>query len=188
MPLLQPPLSIRLSKFLNRVFSLCWLVPLAVADDEQLLRAIYSPYHINKNNKLRREAYTPSPKTDEISSMRLQYMGAPLCRKKARFFEMPEKKKYYRGFAMLKVSTVRSQGMQVLDSRRHFCGHADIRYMIEELVGRESSEPLSPELGKRLKDLQNFLLSASTYISDPEPRTESQPSSFVSSIERRDAD
>lgn len=159
------------SRFTNQLFRLCWLVPLPVADDERIVRAIYSPYHLDtKKNRLKRQAYDPTPATDEISVMRIEYMGPSSCRRKAQSLENPAKKKEYRGFAVLRVDTVRSSGMEVIDSRIEFCGHADIKLLMEELHKREPNEPLPPEATKSLKDLQERLLSGSTYVGDPSPR------------------
>ncbi|MGB2678475.1 MAG: hypothetical protein WAN12_15430 [Candidatus Acidiferrum sp.] len=178
------PLSLKASKLLIQLFRLCWLAPVKVAEDERIVRAIYSPFHVDKHDRLKHQAYHPTPKTDEISVMRLEYMGATLCRRKARSFENPAKKKEYSGFAVLRAATVCSHGMQIVDSRRYFCGHADIRLMMEELANRESDEPLSPEVGKRLKDLKERLVKASTFISDPHPRACNLKShQFLSKIE-----
>ncbi len=163
------------SKFLNPLFSLCWLVPITVADDERILRAIYSPYHVNRHNKLKHQAYNPTPKTDEISVMRLEYMGARFCKQKAKSFENPANRKEFRGFAVINVGRVRKGdkgNMDVVDSRRHFCGHADIKLLIEELnADREPQEPPSAETTKRLSDLQDALLAACDYFPDPNPNS-----------------
>ena len=120
-------LSRTVSKFLNLLFELCWLVPVHVANDERIVRAIYSPYHLEKKNRLKHQAYDPTPKTDEISVMRLEHMGVRLCKRKAKSFENPANREVYRGFAVLRTSDIRAADMDVADSRKHFCGHADIQ-------------------------------------------------------------
>lgn len=158
------------SKSLNRLFSRCWLVPSHVSDDERIVRVIYSPYHLDKKKKrLTHYAYDPTPRTDDVSVMRLDHMGARLCKRKALSFENAGKKEY-RGFAVLRVRTVRTSAMDVIDSRRHYCGHADIKFLIEELRTREPGEPLSAEVGKRFRDLKDSLLEASNYLPDSQPR------------------
>jgi len=161
-------LSRTASKFLNLFFELCWLVPIHVADDERLVRAIYSPYHV-KNNRLKHQAYDPTPKTDEVSVMRFEHMGARLCKRKAKSFENPAKK-VYRGFAVLRTDAVHASHMEVADSRKYYCGHADIRFQMEELKTLEPGEPLEPPAQKRLRDLKDALLLASNYVSDPNPQ------------------
>jgi hypothetical protein len=99
--------------------------------------------------------------------MRLEHMGAPLCRRKAKSFENPAKT--LAGLAVLRVAAIASTGMRVIDSRRHYCGHADIRYLIAELMTRQKGEPLPPEAGKRFKDLKEHLVRSSTFFSDPNP-------------------
>jgi hypothetical protein len=157
------------SKLLNRLFKLCWFTPVRVSSDERILRAIYSPFHVGKNNRLKHQAFDPTPKTDEISVMRLEHMGECLCKSKAKSFENPAKKKKYRGFAVLRVSTVRDSDMDVVDSRKYYCGHADVKLRLPELYAAEPGEPMPPELGKRLKDLKAALLLSSNYEVDQHP-------------------
>lgn len=144
-------------------------MPVYVSDDERVLRAIYSPYHV-KNNHLKHQAYNPTPGTDEISVMRIEHMGIRPCKRKAKSFENPAKKKVYRGFAVLRTRTVRASEMDVVDSRNCYSGHADIKLLIDELSTLEPQEPLSAELGKKLKDLKESLLKASNYVADPNPQ------------------
>ena len=169
---------LRLARTLLRIVSKCWnqlfnlpcCIPLNVSGDERILRAIYSPFHVDKNNRLKTGAYNPTPKTDELSIMRFEYLGTRLCKRKARSFENPKHKKEYRGFAVLRVSRVRNAEMEVVDSRRHYCGHGDIKLLMEQLRGREPHEPLPPEVGKQLEDLKRRLLTASKYVQDPDPQ------------------
>lgn len=165
----QPRLSRRASKLLNRTVGICWLVPINIDGDERIIRAIYSPYHVDKHNNLKHQAYNPTPGTDEISTMRMEHMGAAFCRRKAKTFENPAKRKVLAGLAVLTSSAVVKNGMSVVDSRQHFCGHADIRLLIPELRGVPKGEPYPPELGKRVTDLKKELLKASTFFSDPQP-------------------
>ena len=60
--------------------------------------------------------------------------------------------------------------MEVVDSRPQYCGHADIKFLMEELKTMEPNEPLAPEALKRFKDLKNALLGASNYLPDPNPQ------------------
>jgi hypothetical protein len=164
-------LSRTASRLLNQLFKLCWLVPLRVSDDERILRAIYSPHHYDKKKKrLRHYAYDPTPKTDEVSVMRIEYMGPHCCHREAQSSENLSQRKEYCGFAVLRVSAVRNSAMNVIDSRKHYCGHADIKLLMEEVRNREPNEPLSAEAGKRFKDLKDCLLKASNYVPDPDPR------------------
>jgi hypothetical protein len=153
-----------------------WLVPVHVSDDERIVRAIYSPYHVKKN-QLKHQAYDPTPKTDEISVMRFEHMGTRSCKSKAKSLEdppqhreSPAQQKVYRGFAVLRTSVVRDSTMEVVDSRRRYCGHADIKLLMPELRTLEPGEPPSAELGKKLKDLKADLLRASSYVPDPNPQ------------------
>ena len=99
--------------------------------------------------------------------MRLEHMGAPFCRSKAKSFQNPPK--LMAGLAVLHAGTVVAKGMRVVDSRRHFCGHADIRLLIAELLNRQKGEPLPPQVGKQFKDLKEALVRSSTYFADSQP-------------------
>jgi hypothetical protein len=173
MPPPAPRLSRRASKLLNKLVRLCWLVPVKVEGDERIIRAIYSPHHVDRHNRrLKHQAYDPTPGTDEISTMRLEHMGASFCRKKAKSFQnlRTNPPKIMAGLAVLQVATVTAKGMPVVDSRRQYCGHADIKLLIAELLNRQKGEPPPPHIGKKFKDLKDELVKSSTYFSDPNPR------------------
>lgn len=162
------------SVFLNQFCSLCWLIPYQVADDERIVRAIYSPVHLDKKlTRLRSSAYDPPPGTDELSVMRLEYLGTRASKKHARRIENPKKNRTYRGFAVLRVKKIRDFNMSVDDSRQYYSGHADIRLMLDALKNRQANEPLSAADGKRLKDLKDYLLASSRYVPDPKPTSSS---------------
>jgi hypothetical protein len=145
-------------------------MPVHVYDDERVVRAIYSPYHLDKKNRLKHQAYDPTPKTDEISVMRIEHMGVRLCKRKAKSFENLAQRKVFKGFAVLRTNVVRASEMDVVDSRKHYCGHADIRLLMPELQTLEPNEPLPAEAGKKFKDLKDSLLHASNYLPDPHPK------------------
>jgi hypothetical protein len=75
--------------------------------------------------------------------------------------------KVLRGLAVLNVSAIVSNGMQVVDSRQQYCGHADIKLLIAEVANRRHGEPLPPIVGKKFKDLKEQLLKCSTLYIDP---------------------
>ena len=88
--------------------------------------------------------------------------------------------------AVLNVRTVRAKEMEVIDSRQEFCGHTDIKLMVNELINREKGEPLPPEIGKRVKDLKDILVKASTFVHDPIPSATNKNSrKFLSQIENK---
>ena len=65
---------------------------------------------------------------------------------------------------------MRDSDMDVVDSRKQYCGHADIKLLMQELKTREPGEPLPAEVLKKFKDLKDSLLNASSYVPDPKPR------------------
>jgi hypothetical protein len=103
--------------------------------------------------------------------MRLEYLGANSCKRRVVSSPPKDSKKQYFGFAVLSVGIVREGGITVRDSREYYCGHADIKYMMEELKQRVPGEPLPPEINKRLKDFKEYLVKASSYIKDPHPQS-----------------
>jgi hypothetical protein len=130
--------------------------PIDIDDSEEIVRGIFSPYHINKNGTLKLQAFQPSHGTDEVSVMRLNWMGLDLCKRKAKEMERLNAKppKTLITLACLSTEKVRKGGLEVLDSRKHFDGHADIKLGII-VPGRE---PLPPEQIIRLNEKIEYLI------------------------------
>jgi hypothetical protein len=143
-------------------------LPFEVRDEEVIVRAIFSPYHVDiKKNRLERNAFNPYTETDEISVMRSSIIGPHRCKKKALQLENPDAKKVFRGFAVLHVGAVRAKSLQVVDSRKsNFLGHGDIK---TGLVTPAKGVPRSPEEIERCKEICDMLIAQSTYYSDPAP-------------------
>jgi len=151
-----------LARIALRVFG--WM-SVEVADEELIVRAIFSPYHVDSKNKLKLEAFHPTPQTDEISVMRSSILGPRTCKRMAKKLETPTKT--LRGFAVLSVRTTRSESFQVIDSRHgNFLGHADIRTGLTapaKGVARSADELL------RLRDHCRRLVTIARYYADPFP-------------------
>lgn len=137
-----------------------------VRDEEIIVRAIFSPYHVDSKKRLKPEAFTPSYGTDEISVMRSSILGARWCKRKARGFEDPANRKVFRGFAVLSVRAV-NKDFRVVDSRKNnFVGHGDIK------TGLKTPPKGVPRPAHELQILRDHckkLLSLSTYREDPSP-------------------
>jgi len=150
------------------VFHVFRYLPSEIDDNEVIVRAIFSPYHVDsRNNKLKPEAFDPTPGTDEISVMRSSILGAQWCKRKARKFENPAAKKTFRGFAVLSVRAVRAEKFCVVDSRKdNYLGHADIK---SGLISPPKGVARHPEELARFRDHRKKLLQLSTYRPDPLP-------------------
>jgi len=142
-------------------------LPKKVFGEEVVARAIFCSIHISSNGKkLKPAAFQPTRETDEISIMRTSFLGCHLCKRKARELERPKDNKVYRGFAVMYVRGIRDAGCQVVDSRKEFLGHADIRTGV---VTPPRGIPLEPEMREKSKRISESLVALSKYISDPSP-------------------
>ena len=157
------------SVLLNQLYSSCLLIPIAVADDERIVRAVFSPMNV-KNNQIKRNFYEPPIPTDELSVMRWEYLGAKASKARAKKIQNPAKGRTYHGLAAFRVGKIRVDDISVVDSRNQFCGHADVHFKIAALKQRREKNEALPALdGKRLKELQDHLIACSKYYPDPNP-------------------
>jgi hypothetical protein len=103
--------------------------PCEIADVEVIARGICSPYHV-KRGKLKPDAYWPPYDSDEVSVMRASWIGADACKRHAKDLENPDEDKIYKGLAILSAQQIRKSGARLIDTRKVFQGHADIRHDI----------------------------------------------------------
>jgi hypothetical protein len=137
--------------------------PREIAEDEAIVRGILSPFHIKKG-KLQPVAYNPPYDTDEVSVMRLAWIGADKCKYHAKKLEVPGQK-IYQGLAVLSARQIQVLGASVVDSREEFEGHADIRHGIIP----SKNDPLPPELLLVLRERVKMLANLANFFSDPDP-------------------
>jgi hypothetical protein len=140
------------------------LWPRDIADDEAIARGICSPYHVKKG-KLQPNTYNPPYDTDEVSVMRVNWIGADACKQRAKELENPAENKVYKGLAVLSARQIWDNGAAVVDTREVFEGHADIRHGITPSKG----EPPPPEELKALRDRTKALANLAKYYPDPDP-------------------
>ncbi|MHB8304085.1 MAG: hypothetical protein ACYDC6_14905 [Acidobacteriaceae bacterium] len=154
-------------KFAYLIFHFTGYLPTEVSQEETIVRAILSPFHIDKKRQLKVEAFDPTPGTDEISVMRVCFMGSHRCKKKARKVEDPSQKKEFRGFAVLTVRKVAKVSLGVFDSRKNnFRGHADIK---TGAPMPPKGQPRTPEELARYRAISKALKSQARYCEDPLP-------------------
>lgn len=144
--------------------------PLEVDGEETIVRGLCSPYHWSvRKNRLRPEAFEPTPGTDEVSVMRYAILDANGCKEKAKAIADPSSGKIYQGVACLRACTIRSKGIDVVDSRIEYLGHADIKLGISRPA---NGDPPSPEDVRRLRQIGKDLLNITTTYLDPDPASE----------------
>ena len=148
-------------------FRICRYLPRGLSNDEIIVRAIFSPYHLNKKkNELIPAAFEPSPNTDEISVMRSSFLGAHRCKALAVDLENPKVHKAYKGFAVLSVRALRAVARCGRLATRDFLGHGDIK---TGMVKPPKGVPREPADLQRFQDLCATLISLSKYCADPSP-------------------
>jgi hypothetical protein len=141
-------------------------IPIEIAGEENIVRAIKSPYHIDKRrNKLKHQAFRSKPETDEVSVVRHHYMGSDFCKAKAKEIVAHDPTATYEGLAVLRADAIRATGSTIHDSRNVYCGHAHISHGIILLP----DDPLHAELNLALTERCQALCDAALYHADPDP-------------------
>jgi hypothetical protein len=136
-------------------------IPIPVADDERIVRAIMVPAHLDQKGRLKRAAFRPAPETDAVSAMRAEYMTETDCKVHAKKAANPNAK--YVGFAKISAREIRECGSEVVDAREDFFGHAHICHGI---ASPPRGEPLPPQILKQLEERLDCLRNKSRFIPD----------------------
>jgi hypothetical protein len=139
--------------------------PREIADAEVIARGIRTPHHVTRTGKLKAAAYKPPYETDEVSTMRANWIGADACKQHAKDLETPADRKVYTGLAILSARQIRQSGASIIDTREEFLGHADIKHGI---VPRRGDPLPAPQL-KVLQDRAKALADLANYFTDPDP-------------------
>ncbi len=141
-------------------------IPVEIADEEKIVRAVKTPQHVHKKKpKLKPAAFRPPPERDDLSVMRKDHMGANACKAQAQSLSKPPVSTYC-GLAVIGASEVRGTKASLVDSREgQFCGHAHIEQGVPAPAPGESAPPWLQEKYKMLSDAARF------YV-DPEPERE----------------
>lgn len=138
-------------------------IPIDIDDAEKIVRGIMFPAHVKSNGRLRRAVFRRFG-VDRVSVIRHTYMGSDFCKAKAKSASNVNAK--YLGLAWLTAAAIRSVGSNVIDSREHYLGHADICHGI--VIRRDEPEENALELNERLDQL----VSLAVYRPDPSPQTD----------------
>jgi hypothetical protein len=141
--------------------------PREIADAEVIARGICTPHHVRKNGKLKPAAYTPPYDTDEVSTMRTDWIGPDACKQHAKDLEDPGEGKIYTGLAVLSARQIRQLGASIIDTREEFSGHADIKH---DIIPRRGEPLPAPQL-QILRDRAKALADLANYFPDPDPQS-----------------
>jgi hypothetical protein len=150
----------------------CW--PLRVPGSEYVARAVYYDFHLRKNRTLKWQAFEPDKGDDDLSVMRTNYLSSTECKQRAQ--HMNASHKVYEGFALLLTATVRKKDFSVRDSRRIYCGHADIFLHLGPIPLIPDGEPPDPTYRARQKDAGNALIEISILRLDTDFNSNQWPS------------
>lgn len=137
-------------------------LPLEIAPDEIIVRAVKTPHHLDKKKKrLKAAAFRPRPERDDVSVMRKRHLGNDGCKNKA----VEIAKAFYIGLAALRAEEIVEANASVVDSREgQFVGHAHIE---QGTSAPASGQTADPDLIERWKALAD----AARYYPDGEPQT-----------------
>jgi hypothetical protein len=140
-------------------------IPVAVADHENVVRAIFSN-HVEKKSLRKNAFFEPR---DDVSVMRHSYMGSDECKKQALKIRPGNSGVKYKGLAIIGVKAVRDAKSQVTDSRTVYCGHAHISHGIHV---PPPDDPLYAQQKLELDDRLRELKDLARYEPDPDPAAE----------------
>lgn len=110
-------------------------VPDIVANEEKIVRVVYSPKNLKATGDELRANFYKSDRsgTDEVSTIRLDYCSEQFCKDHGRKHQQPEYKRKYAGLAMLIANYIRTVGVHVgittvdvISTKEVFEEHADI--------------------------------------------------------------
>jgi hypothetical protein len=138
-------------------------IPNSFEKGEKLTRIIFSPFHIDKNNRLKPAAFKSPSEKDEVSVTRINYTDAHFCKKEGKKMETPEK--IFQGLATISYEKIVELGAFARVSKLEINPfHADIYYGI--IIKKGESAPA--ELNLILKNISQIAM----FFKDINPNSE----------------
>ena len=143
--------------------------PIEIKNDENIVRAICSPFHIKNGIQLKHQAFRPPAGSDEVSVMRPDWIRADACKIHAKNISNLNSNppKQYEGLAVISAEKIRDTKAEVIDSRHLFQGHADIKHGCEFAI--KKGEPEDPKVLEKLNERNKRLAEMANYHRDPNP-------------------
>lgn len=139
-------------------------IPIDIKDDENIVRLIRAPQHINKRNELRPAAFRSQAGTDDVSVVRHRHVGTDFCKAKAKELM----KESYIGLAAVTAENIRLSTSSVVDTREEYCGHASVMHgMITPL-----DEPPESETNMLITERCRSIVKKTTLHLDPNPESD----------------
>lgn len=135
-------------------------MPIDIDADEKIVRAI-GDQHLKKDGSLKYQAFMPPSEETNISVLR-QLMGDDFCKDKA----VCILKHRYRGLAVVRAEDATVLGLEVLDDRDEFYGHALIDYGSPP---PPPNDPLYADDRQAAVALYLKVANASKYLEDSQP-------------------
>ena len=141
-------------------------IPKEVADDERILRTIFSPINLNNSKtKISPNAFKSPAGKDEVSVNRFDFTTEDFCKSFSKKIQNPSAGRTYFGFGALKASAIRSteawiEYSPILANPQNLF-HSDIK------IGfvKEHGQPLPAEYNFKVKKMTE----AAILYSDPDP-------------------
>lgn len=145
----------KLGKFLNTLNIFKFLpkkrIPRSISTNEKIVRTIFSPINLTKDQKkIRPNAFKPPAGVDEISVNRFDFTSAEFCKKLGKTMQKVDKSFF--GLGLLYAYEVYSSVCNIISSPlKENPFHADIKIGYAPQRGI----PLPAEFSKKTKDLAN---------------------------------
>lgn len=149
--------------YYNREKRLRIIIPQLIANDEKIVRSIFSPINLSKDlTTLKPNAFKPPADLDEVSVNRLNYTTSHHCKSLSKSIENPLNERKYFGLALLYASEIRDFNAEVIYTPKEYnTFHADIKIGYCVIRG----EQLPSEIQYKV----NKLTKAARLFKDPNP-------------------
>ena len=114
-------------------------IPIYIENSERIVRILYFPKHVYKNEKsVKWGAFRSPAGKDEVSVIRLDYCSPEFCKNQGKEHQNPEQKRSYFGLAVLIAKEIREVEAEVIYTPEgNHIYHADIKVGFIYELGKE---------------------------------------------------